>query len=120
MAPVDYEHLSSDRSGQKSSEIKKRVDRTRRLQIERYKDYTGIFSNSQLTAGMIQQFCKLTPDADAVMKAAFDNLGITARAHSRILKVARTIADLEGSEEIKKEHIAEAIQYRSLDRKYFG
>lgn len=120
VAPVDYANLSSDRCGQRSSEIKKRVDRTRKLQIERYKNYNGIFSNSQLTAGMIQEFCRLTPDADAVMKAAFDNLGFTARAHSRILKVARTIADLECSEEIKKEHIAEAIQYRSLDRKYFG
>ncbi len=120
VSPVDYSHLSDSRRGEKSSEIKKRVDRTRKLQLERYKDHAGIFSNSQLTAGMIQTYCKLDDEADAVLKNAFDKLGFTARAHSRILKVARTIADLEGSETIKKEHVAEAIQYRSLDRKYFS
>ena len=120
VSPVDYSHLTDARCGEKSADIKKRVDRTRKLQIERYKEYPGIFSNSQLTAGMIQKYCKLSDDADGVLKAAFDSLGFTARAHSRILKVARTIADLEGSEDIKKEHIAEAIQYRSLDRQYFS
>lgn len=120
VSPVDYSHLSDSRRGEKSSEIKKRVDRTRKLQLERYKDHAGIFSNSQLTAGMIQTYCKLDDEADAVLKNAFDKLGFTARAHSRILKVARTIADLDGSETIKKEHVAEAIQYRSLDRKYFS
>lgn len=120
VSPVNYSQLSSQRSGEKSADIKKRVDRTRKIQLERYREYDNIFSNSQLTAGMLPKFCRLTPDADAVLKSAFDNLGFSARAHSRILKVARTIADLEGSEGIKKEHIAEAIQYRSLDRKYFG
>ena len=120
VSPVDYKSLSDKRQGEKSSEIKKRVNKTRRIQLERYKDYEGIYSNSQLTAGMIQKFCNLDEDADRVLKSAFDNLGFTARAHSRILKVARTIADLDGSEQIRKEHVAEAIQYRSLDRKYFG
>lgn len=120
VSPVDYKSLSSERQGEKSSEIKKRVNKTRKIQLDRYKDYEGIYSNSQLTAGMIQKFCTLDEDADKVLKSAFDNLGFTARAHSRILKVARTIADLDGSEQIRKEHIAEAIQYRSLDRKYFG
>ena len=120
VSPVDYKSLSDKRQGEKSSEIKKRVNKTRRIQLERYKDYEGIYSNSQLTAGMIQKFCNLDEDADKVLKSAFDNLGFTARAHFRILKVARTIADLDGSEQIRKEHVAEAIQYRSLDRKYFG
>ena len=115
---VDYEDLSSTENSETSAEIKKRVNKTRKLQLERYKDY-NIYSNSQLDAGMLKKFCPLGEDENAILRAAFDNLGLSARAHSRILKVARTIADLEGSENIKSEHIAEAIQYRSLDRKYF-
>ena len=115
---VDYEDLSSTENSETSAEIKKRVNKTRKLQLERYKDY-NIYSNSQLDAGMLKKFCPLGEEENAILRAAFDNLGLSARAHSRILKVARTIADLEGSEYIKSEHIAEAIQYRSLDRKYF-
>ena len=115
---VDYEDLSSTENSETSAEIKKRVNKTRKLQLERYKDY-NIYSNSQLDAGMLKKFCPLGEEQNAILRAAFDNLGLSARAHSRILKVARTIADLEGSENIKSEHIAEAIQYRSLDRKYF-
>ena len=115
---VDYEDFSSTENSETSAEIKKRVNKTRKLQLERYKDY-NIYSNSQLDAGMLKKFCPLGEEENAILRAAFDNLGLSARAHSRILKVARTIADLEGSENIKSEHIAEAIQYRSLDRKYF-
>lgn len=115
---VDYEDLSSTENSETSAEIKKRVNKTRKLQLERYKDY-NIYSNSQLDAGMLKKFCPLGEEENAILRAAFDNLGLSARAHSRILKVARTIADLENSENIKSEHIAEAIQYRSLDRKYF-
>ena len=115
---VDYEDLSSTENSETSAEIKKRVNKTRKLQLERYKDY-NIYSNSQLDAGMLKKFCPLGEEENAILRAAFDNLGLSARAHSRILKVARTIADLEGSENIKSEHIAEAVQYRSLDRKYF-
>ena len=115
---VDYEDLSSTENTETSAEIKKRENKTPKLQLERYKDY-NIYSNSQLDAGMLKKFCPLGEEENAILRAAFDNLGLSARAHSRILKVARTIADLEGSENIKSEHIAEAIQYRSLDRKYF-
>lgn len=115
---VDYDDLSSTENSETSAEIKKRVNKTRKLQLERYKDY-NIYSNSQLDAGMLKKFCPLGEEENAILRAAFYNLGLSARAHSRILKVARTIADLEGSENIKSEHIAEAIQYRSLDRKYF-
>lgn len=115
---VDYDDLSSTENSETSAEIKKRVNKTRKLQLERYKDY-NIYSNSQLDAGMLKKFCPLGEEENAILRAAFDNLGLSARAHSRILKVARTIADLEGSENIKSEHIAEAIQYRSLDRNYF-
>lgn len=115
---VDYNDLSSTVKGESSSDVKERVNRTRKIQIERYKGL-NIYSNSQLDAGMLQKFCPLGEDENNMLKAAFDSLGLSARAHSRILKVARTIADLEQSERIKTEHIAEAIQYRSLDRKYF-
>lgn len=115
---VDYNDLSSTAKGESSSDVKERVNRTRKIQIERYKGL-NIYSNSQLDAGMLQKFCPLGEEENNMLKAAFDSLGLSARAHSRILKVARTIADLEQSERIKTEHIAEAIQYRSLDRKYF-
>lgn len=120
VASVAYDELSSLKKGETSAKIKERVNRTRKIQLERYKDYPDIYSNSQLTSGMIQKFCKLGEEENAILKSAFENLNLSARAHSRILKVARTIADLEQSENITKEHIAEAIQYRSLDRKFFG
>ncbi|MBR0088381.1 MAG: YifB family Mg chelatase-like AAA ATPase [Clostridia bacterium] len=115
---VDYDDLSSIEKGEKSAEIKKRINAARKVQLERYEGM-NIYSNSQLDAGMLQKYCVLGDEENAILRAAFDNLGLSARAHSRILKVARTIADLEGSENIRAEHIAEAIQYRSLDRKYF-
>lgn len=118
VANVDYKDLSSTSKSETSAKIKERVNRTRKVQIERYKDL-NIYSNSQLSAGMIDRFCPLGEEENNLLKAAFDNLGLSARAHSRILKVARTIADLEGEEKINTSHIAEAIQYRSLDRKYF-
>lgn len=120
VASVQYDELSSLKKGETSAKIKERVNRTRKIQLERYKDYPDIYSNSQLTSGMIQKFCELGEEENAILKTAFENLNLSARAHSRILKVARTIADLEQSERITKEHIAEAIQYRSLDRKFFG
>lgn len=118
VANVDYNDLSSTKKGETSAEIKKRINRTRKIQLERYRDY-HIYSNAQLTAGMLEKFCPLGKAENDLLRAAFDNLGLSARAHSRILKVARTIADLEGEENIQSQHIAEAIQYRSLDRKYF-
>ena len=112
---VDYEDLSSTENSETSAEIKKRVNKTRKLQLERYKDY-NIYSNSQLDAGMLKKFCPLGEEENAILRAAFDNLGLSARAHSRILKVARTIADLESSDLIQPSHLAEAIGYRNLDR----
>ena len=95
-----------------------KINKTRKIQLERYEEY-NIYSNSQLSASLIQKFCKLGEAENHILKTAFDKLGLSARAHSRILKVARTIADMEGSEQITVPHIAGAIQYRSLDRKYF-
>ena len=118
VAAVDYDKLSSEGGGDSSVEIKKRIDRTRKIQLERYKDY-NIYSNSQLTPKLMEKFCKLGDAENNILKSAFERLGLSARAHARILKVARTIADMEGSENITVPHIAEAIQYRNLDRKYF-
>ena len=103
---------------QKSSEIKKRVNRAREIQLERYKNY-NIYSNSQLTPALMQEFCRLGEKENETLKSAFERLGLSARAHSRILKVARTIADMDGEKNISVIHLFEAIQYRDLDRKYF-
>jgi len=118
VANVEYEDLSNAEKAEASAEIKKRVNKARQIQRERYKNYK-IYSNSQLSAGLINEFCKLDEEGNNILKMAFERLGLSARAHSRILKVARTIADLEGEEKILASHVAEAIQYRNLDRKYF-
>lgn len=119
VAPVEYSHLTSSAKEESSAEIRQRVNQARTLQIERYKD-CGIYSNSQLTSSLMQRFCKLGEKENAMLSAAFEKMGLTARAYSRIVKVARTIADLDGNEEIKLAHIAEALQYRTLDRKYYN
>ena len=115
---VNYDDLSSTHKSEHSRDIKNRVDAARKIQLDRYKNHS-IYSNSELDAGLLQEFCRLGESENKILRAAFDNLGLSARAHSRILKVARTIADLEGSENITVSHLAEAIQYRSLDRKFF-
>lgn len=116
---IEYDKLSSLQKGESSAEIKKRVNRARKIQLERYKD-KGIYSNSQLTAGMLDEFCRLGETENRLLKHAFNSMGLTPRAHSRILKVARTIADLDGNNDIKPENIAEAISFHSLDRKFFS
>ena len=116
---VSYSDLASDSAEESSEQIKKRVEKARLVQHERYKE-EGIYTNSQLSSSMIRKYCRISPEIKEVLRGAFDNLGLSARAHDRILKVARTIADLEGAEEITVNHIAEAIQYRSLDRKFWG
>lgn len=117
VSPVKYDKLDSNIKSESSIEIKKRVDEARRLQQERYKDYK-IFSNSELTPALLDEFCTLDKESKLIMEKAFSKLGLSARAYGRILKVSRTIADLENSKDIKAEHISEAIQYRALDRKY--
>lgn len=115
---VEYEKLQDTRKSETSEEIRKRVNNAKKIQSERYKNL-GIISNSELNGGMLDEFCKLEKDSREMLKKAFENLGLSARAHARILKVARTIADLDGAENIELKHIAEAIMYRSLDRKFW-
>ena len=116
---VDYEALESRSTAEHSADIKRRVDKAREIQTRRYAG-TGIYSNSRLTAAMLDEFCALDSEGSALLKNAFEALGLSARAHSRILKVARTIADLGGRERIAAADIAEAIRYRSLDRKFWA
>ena len=115
---VKYADLDSPAPGETSAQIRRRVNAARSVQLERYK-HEGIFSNAQLSSASVRKYCILGAQEKALLRAAFDNLGLSARANDRILKVARTIADLESSEHISTAHIAEAIQYRSLDRKYW-
>lgn len=115
--PVKYQKLDSSNRVESSRQIKERVNKARRIQYLRYKDL-NIFSNSELTPQMIEKYCVLNQECKQILELAFNKLGLSARAYSRILKVARTIADLEEKQNIEKYHLLEAIQYRSLDRKY--
>lgn len=117
MNPVKYKELNDTKQEESSSKIRQRVIETRKIQLERYKNMK-IFSNSQLNGRYLTKFCKLDADCKALLKQAFDKLNLSARAYSRILKLARTLADMEKSENIRAWNIAEAIQYRSLDRKH--
>ena len=114
--PVPFEELRNRENGESSAPIRARVIAARDIQTERYKDVEGIHSNAMLTPKLMKVHCEIDPAGEALLKNAVDRLGFSARSYARILKVARTIADLEGSENIATAHLAEAIQYRSLDR----
>ena len=115
---IKYSQFEQNGIAETSQEIRNRVNQARKIQIERYQDYP-IFSNSQLSPKLIEKFCSLNSQSKQLLETAFNRLGLSARAYNRILKVARTIADLEACENIHEKHLAEAIQYRSLDRKYW-
>ena len=117
--PVDYAALSSKAQEETSAQIRERVNKARKIQQDRYKG-TGITCNARLTSSLLKKYCVLTDDASEYLKLSFERLGMSARAYDRILKVARTVADLDGSEIIEKSHIFTAISFRSLDRKYWG
>lgn len=117
--PVEYGDLSSRVPQESSAQIAERVQRARDIQAKRFAG-TKIKSNSGITADIIAEVCRLAPDAEQMLKAAFEKLGLSARAYDRILKVSRTCADLAGSEVIQKAHISQAISFRSLDRKYWN
>ena len=118
VSPVKYKKLDDNNKLESSKEIKERVNMARQIQQNRYKE-DDIYSNSQLTPKLIEKYCKLDNECRNIMELAFNKLGLSARAYGRILKVSRTIADLDKKDNIEKNHIAEAIQYRSLDKKYW-
>ena len=116
MQAVPFSELSQMRPGEHSANIRERVVRARNIQEVRFKDFKGIHCNAQMTERMIHQYAE--PDASSMemLRMAMERLSLSARAYSRILKVSRTIADLDGSEKVQSQHIAEAIGYRNLDR----
>ena len=117
--PVDFQQLSDTVKAEPSAAIRARVAKTRAVQ-ERRLEGTGISCNAHMSSAQTRQFCRLTDDASFLLKKAFEQLGLSARAYDKVLRVARTIADMEEKEEIEQEHIAEAVQYRSLDRKFWS
>ena len=114
--PVPFAQLTQMQPGEPSSVIRERVVKARKIQEERFKPYPGIHCNAQMTEKMLHQFAEPDSASLDMLRMAMERLKLSARAYSRILKVARTIADLEGSEKVQSHHIAEAIGYRNLDR----
>jgi len=116
VTPVNFSELSSDRPAEKSELIRDRVIKAREIQVERFGNRPDLHANAQMSPQMVRDLCKINAAGQTLLKKAMEKLGLSARAYDRILKVSRTIADLAGSEEIKLEHLAEAIHFRSLDR----
>jgi magnesium chelatase family protein len=120
VVPVSYDEMSTGREAEKSAAIRERVTRAREIQAERFKDHEHVHYNAQMSGKMIREYCQIDKAGQNLLKKAMENRGLSARAYDRILKVARTIADLEVSEHIRAHHLAEAIQYRSLDKENWG
>jgi len=116
VTPVAFSELSSIRSQENSATIRNRVMKARETQATRYQEHPGIYCNAQMSSKILKEICVINQVGQNLLKTAMERLNLSARAYDRILKVSRTIADLSASEDIKPEHIAEAIQYRSLDR----
>ncbi len=116
--PVDYNQLSDSEAGEPSAAIRERVNAARKIQLERFKG-TNITCNAKMTPALTRKYCVLSETASKTLEVSFEKLGLSARAYDKILKVARTIADLDNSEGIENKHILEALQYRSLDRKFW-
>jgi len=120
VVPVSFKNLSEMQSSEKSEIIRERVIRARQIQEQRFADHKGVYANAQMTSKQIREFVILDEPCRELIKNAMDKLGLSARAYDRILKVSRTIADLEGAEQVQSHHLSEAIHYRSLDRENWG
>ena len=120
VTPVAFSELSSTQQYEKSSSVRERVIKAREIQEERYKNNEGVYNNAQMSSKQLKEICVITTAGQNLLKVAMEKLNLSARAYDRILKVSRTIADLAASNDIKPEHLAEAIQYRSLDREGWG
>jgi magnesium chelatase family protein len=120
VTPVAFSELSSTQQFEKSESIRERVIKAREIQEERYKESPGVYANAQMSSKQLKEICTISHVGSNLLKAAMEKLNLSARAYDRILKVSRTIADLAGSADIKPEYLAEAIQYRSLDREGWG
>ena len=120
VVPVTHEELASTKPVEKSEEIRKRVIKARAIQNKRFAEYERIHCNAQMSRKQVEQYCPISTEGEKLLKTAMERLGLSARAYDRILKVARTIADLEESPEIEIEHLSEAINFRSLDRDNWG
>lgn len=116
--PVDFNQLSDREESESSASIRERVNEARKIQLERFKG-TNVTCNAKMTSSLTRKYCVLSETASKTLELSFEKLGLSARAYDKILKVARTIADLDGAENIENKHILEAIQYRSLDRKFW-
>ena len=113
---ISYEQLARLEKGESSASIRERVMRARAIQQKRYRDQPGIHCNANMRSKMLHRVCRMEPEAEAILRASMADMNFSARAYDRILKVSRTIADLDAAETIRPQHISEAIQYRALDR----
>lgn len=120
VTPVSFNELSSQKTSEQSEDVRERVMKARDLQEKRFEQKEGTYCNAQMSSKQLKEICNINQVGQTLLKAAMDKLNLSARAYDRILKVSRTIADLDGSDEINPEHLAEAIQYRSLDREGWG
>ena len=120
VTPVAFSQLTSTQNSEKSGEIRHRVIEARKIQATRFLDNPGVYSNAQMSSKELKKICQLDEASQTLLKKAMERLNLSARAYDRILKVARTIADLASSDSIATEHIAEAIQFRNLDREGWG
>ncbi|MGN6476378.1 MAG: YifB family Mg chelatase-like AAA ATPase [Flavipsychrobacter sp.] len=120
VTPVSFNELSSKQTSEPSESVRDRVIKAREIQAERFKESTGVYCNAQISSKQLKEICAINTVGQTLLKTAMDRLNLSARAYDRILKVSRTIADLAACEEIRPEHLAEAIQYRSLDREGWG
>ena len=120
IVPLSFDEVSRTTVAESSEEIRNRVVRARKIQEARFKDHPLIHNNAQMTSAMLREYCVLDEKSLSLLKRAMTKLDLSARAYDRILKVARTIADYEGSEKISSTHIAEAISYRNMDRSSWG